>query len=192
MCVRYLAENPRQDRFDAALDVLGHSMGGMTAAVVATLAAGVVRRVILADPTFLSPQRQREVCDSDVAEQHRRLLLKGRGDVLADVRSRHIRRRLRLWNSSSALGCGPGAHAVSRRRPNVEGPEGRRNSGGRGCRWIAKDSQRGWRAHRVEWEFMSIRLSQPSGGRLEGVDVLRGLSVLLGDATPHSPSFRAE
>jgi peptidoglycan/LPS O-acetylase OafA/YrhL len=26
---------------------------------------------------------------------------------------------------------------------------------------------------------MTIRLSQPSGGRLEGVDVLRGLSVLL-------------
>jgi N-formylmaleamate deformylase len=72
--------------------VLGHSMGGMTAAVVATLAAGVVRGVILADPTFLSPQRQREVCDSDVAEQHRRLLLKDKGEVLADVRSRHTRR----------------------------------------------------------------------------------------------------
>jgi N-formylmaleamate deformylase len=72
--------------------VLGHSMGGMTAAVAATLAVGVVRGVILADPTFLSPQRQREVCDSDAAEQHRRLLLKDRGDVLADVRSRHTRR----------------------------------------------------------------------------------------------------
>ena len=72
--------------------VLGHSMGGLTAAVVATLAAQVVRGVVLADPTFLSPQRQREVCDSDVAEQHRRLLLKDRGDVLADVRTRHTRR----------------------------------------------------------------------------------------------------
>jgi N-formylmaleamate deformylase len=67
-------------------------MGGLTAAVVATLAAGSIRGVVLADPTFLSPQRQREVCDSDAAEQHRRLLLKDRGDVLADVRSRHTRR----------------------------------------------------------------------------------------------------
>jgi N-formylmaleamate deformylase len=72
--------------------VLGHSMGGLTAAVVASVAAGGVRGVILADPTFLSPQRQREVCDSDVAEQHRRLLRKDRGDVLADVRTRHARR----------------------------------------------------------------------------------------------------
>jgi pimeloyl-ACP methyl ester carboxylesterase len=72
--------------------VLGHSMGGLTAAVVATLAAGVVRGVVLADPTFLSPQRQRDVCDSDVAEQHRRLLLKDRSEVLADVRARHTRR----------------------------------------------------------------------------------------------------
>jgi pimeloyl-ACP methyl ester carboxylesterase len=72
--------------------LLGHSMGGMTAAVVATQAAGIVRGVVLADPTFLSPQRQREVCDSDVAEQHRRLLLKDKGEVLADVRSRQTRR----------------------------------------------------------------------------------------------------
>jgi N-formylmaleamate deformylase len=72
--------------------LLGHSMGGMTAAVVATRAAGVVHGVILADPTFLSPQRQREVFDSDVAEQHRRLLLKDKGEVLAEVRSRHTRR----------------------------------------------------------------------------------------------------
>src|SRR5215471_18623922 len=33
--------------------VLGHSMGGMTAAVVASQVAGVVRAVILVDPTFL-------------------------------------------------------------------------------------------------------------------------------------------
>ncbi len=72
--------------------VLGHSMGGMTAAVVASRLAEVVRGVILVDPTFLSPERQREVCDSDVAEQHRRLLSLDRGELLAQLRARHTRR----------------------------------------------------------------------------------------------------
>jgi pimeloyl-ACP methyl ester carboxylesterase len=72
--------------------VLGHSMGGMTAAVVASLAAKIIGSVILVDPTFLSPQRQREVFDSDVAEQHRRVLALDRSDVLADLRARHTRR----------------------------------------------------------------------------------------------------
>jgi N-formylmaleamate deformylase len=72
--------------------LLGHSMGGMTAAVVAGLAAKSIRGVILADPTFLSAERQREVYDSDVAEQHCRLLAQERGTVLADLQSRHTRR----------------------------------------------------------------------------------------------------
>jgi pimeloyl-ACP methyl ester carboxylesterase len=72
--------------------VLGHSMGGMTAAVVASRAAEVIRAVILVDPTFLSPERQREVCDSDVAEQHRRLLGLDRAEMLAQLRGRHARR----------------------------------------------------------------------------------------------------
>jgi N-formylmaleamate deformylase len=72
--------------------LLGHSMGGMTAAVVASVAAKIIRGLILVDPTFLSPKRQREVCDSDVAEQHRRLLTQARCDVLADLQSRHTRR----------------------------------------------------------------------------------------------------
>ena len=76
----------------AAPILLGHSMGGMTAAVVASLAASSIRGVILVDPTFLSPQRQREVCDSDVVEQHRGLLSQDRCDVLAQARLRHARR----------------------------------------------------------------------------------------------------
>src|SRR3546814_2056178 len=43
-------------------------------------------------PTFLSPQRQRDVCDSDVAEQHRRLLGQDEGHVSAQLRLRHARR----------------------------------------------------------------------------------------------------
>jgi N-formylmaleamate deformylase len=72
--------------------LLGHSMGGMTATVAASMAAQAVRGVILVDPTFLSPQRQREVFGSDVAEQHRRLLSQDKQEVLAQLRSRHTHR----------------------------------------------------------------------------------------------------
>ena len=72
--------------------LLGHSMGGMTATVAASMAAQAVRGVILVDPTFLSPQRQREVFGSDVPEQHRRLLSQDKCDVLAQLRSRHAHR----------------------------------------------------------------------------------------------------
>jgi len=72
--------------------LLGHSMGGMTAAVVASELAAAIRGVILAEPTFLSPQRQREVHDSDVVEQHRRLLSFNRSEVLAQLRARHPHR----------------------------------------------------------------------------------------------------
>ncbi len=76
----------------AAPILLGHSMGGMTAAVVASQVPGMIRAVILADPTFLSPEWQREVRDSDVAEQHRRVLSLERRDALAQARLRHTRR----------------------------------------------------------------------------------------------------
>lgn len=80
----------------AAPIVLGHSMGGMTAALVASRAAEVLRAVILVDPTFLSPERQREVCDSDVAEQHRRLLGLDKGELRAELRARHARRTFEM------------------------------------------------------------------------------------------------
>jgi N-formylmaleamate deformylase len=75
----------------AAPVLLGHSMGGMTAALVANQI--VNRGVILADPSFLSLERQREVHDSDVVEQHRRLLGLDKGEVLAQARARHPHRR---------------------------------------------------------------------------------------------------
>jgi N-formylmaleamate deformylase len=70
--------------------VVGHSMGGLVAAVVASRAR--LRGLILVDPTFLSAERQREVHDSDVAEQHRRVLALAKSDVIADLRARHPRR----------------------------------------------------------------------------------------------------
>jgi N-formylmaleamate deformylase len=72
--------------------LLGHSMGGMTAAVVASRGAGTLGGLILVDPTFLSPERQREVRDSDVADQHRRVLGLQRSDLVGQARARHPHR----------------------------------------------------------------------------------------------------
>ena len=80
----------------AAPILLGHSMGGMTAAVVAAQGGTAIRGVILADPTFLGPQRQREVFESDVVEQHRRLLGLSRDEVLSEARLRHPHRSSEL------------------------------------------------------------------------------------------------
>jgi pimeloyl-ACP methyl ester carboxylesterase len=76
--------------------LLGHSMGGMTAAVVASGGAAVLRGLILVDPTFLSPERQREVHDSDVADQHRRLLGLSKAELVVQGRARHSRRSLEI------------------------------------------------------------------------------------------------
>ena len=72
--------------------LIGHSMGGMTAAVVASQNPKRLRGLVLADPTFLTPQRQREVHESDVAAQHRRILNQPKEDFLAEIRIRHSRR----------------------------------------------------------------------------------------------------
>jgi pimeloyl-ACP methyl ester carboxylesterase len=80
----------------AAPVLLGHSMGGMTAALVASILGDTIGGVILVDPTFLSPQRQREVFNSDVAGQHRQLLSRSKDEVLADIRTRHPHRSAEL------------------------------------------------------------------------------------------------
>jgi N-formylmaleamate deformylase len=72
--------------------LLGHSMGGMTAAVVASKNPGRLRGLVLADPTFLTPERQREVHESDVAAQHRRMLGRPSDEVLAELGARHSHR----------------------------------------------------------------------------------------------------
>ena len=92
--------------------VLGHSMGGMTAAVVASRKPNLLRGLILADPTFLSLKVQREVRDSDVADQHREILKMSFDEVVAEARARHPNRsleslelfaRARLQTSMSAF-----------------------------------------------------------------------------------------
>ena len=74
--------------------LIGHSMGGMTAAVVASRNPELLRCLILAEPTFLSPKIQREVRDSDVADQHRRYLTMSLDEVVAEARIRHPERSL--------------------------------------------------------------------------------------------------
>jgi N-formylmaleamate deformylase len=92
--------------------LLGHSMGGMTAAVVASRKPNILRGLILADPTFLSPKVQREVRDSEVADQHRKILKMSLDEVTAEARSRYPNRssetlelfaRARLQTSMSAF-----------------------------------------------------------------------------------------
>ena len=74
--------------------LIGHSMGGMTAAVVASRNPELLRCLVLADPTFLSPKVQREIRDSDVADLHRRYLNMSLDDVVAEARIRHPDRSL--------------------------------------------------------------------------------------------------
>jgi len=76
--------------------LVGHSMGGMTAALVASRGAGIVRGLVLVDPTFLSPARQREVHESDVANQHRRVLGLSKSELIGQARGRHPHRSLEL------------------------------------------------------------------------------------------------
>jgi len=68
--------------------LLGHSMGGMTAAVCAGRLGSTIRAVILVDPTFISSEWQRRVFESDLAHEHRRLLTSRRSDLLAQARLR--------------------------------------------------------------------------------------------------------
>jgi pimeloyl-ACP methyl ester carboxylesterase len=72
--------------------LLGHSMGGMTAAVAACRLGSAVSGVVLVDPTFISPEWQREVFESDVAEEQRRALASSRADLLDQARLRHPHR----------------------------------------------------------------------------------------------------
>jgi pimeloyl-ACP methyl ester carboxylesterase len=67
-------------------------MGGMTAALTANQMVADIRAVILADPTFLSPERQREVHESDARQLHSRLLTSTKSDVMTQLRRRHPNR----------------------------------------------------------------------------------------------------
>ena len=71
---------------------VGHSMGGMTAAVAAQRSAANLSGLVLVDPTFISPELQQEVWESDIANQHRRALALSRPELLAEARARNPHR----------------------------------------------------------------------------------------------------
>ena len=81
--------------------LLGHSMGGMTAAVVASCKPNLIRGLILADPTFLSPKVQQEVYESDVAEQHRKKLDRSFDELVAESQIKHPSRSLETLELSA-------------------------------------------------------------------------------------------
>lgn len=66
--------------------LVGHSMGGLTAAVVASRRPAMLRGLVLVDPTFLSPERQRE------ANAQRPPTGLTKEALLADMRKRHPHR----------------------------------------------------------------------------------------------------
>lgn len=72
--------------------LIGHSMGGMTATLVASRLGPRLGGVVLVDPTFISPEWQREVYESDVFEQHCRFLETDRDDLIAEARTRNTSR----------------------------------------------------------------------------------------------------
>jgi N-formylmaleamate deformylase len=69
--------------------LLGHSMGGMTAAMVASRCPKLVWGLILADPSFLSSKAQRETRDSDAADKHRQILAGSLEEFVTYSRSKH-------------------------------------------------------------------------------------------------------
>jgi N-formylmaleamate deformylase len=69
--------------------LLGHSMGGMTAAMVASRLGFAVSGIILADPTFVSPEFQNRVYESDMVEQHRQMLKSTKEELFREAKARY-------------------------------------------------------------------------------------------------------
>lgn len=75
--------------------LVGHSMGGLTAALAACRSP-LIRAVILADPTFLSLKKQREVWESDVIVRHKKMLSMSLNELIADRQKAHSDRSAEL------------------------------------------------------------------------------------------------
>lgn len=69
--------------------LLGHSMGGMTAAMVASRLGFAISGLILADPTFISPEWQDEALASDALAQHQQMLKSSKEELFKEAKTRH-------------------------------------------------------------------------------------------------------
>jgi pimeloyl-ACP methyl ester carboxylesterase len=76
--------------------LVGHSMGGMTAAVVGALVGSSLGAIVLIDPTFISIEWQREVYESDIAKTHADFLNSSREYLIAAARLRNPGRSLEI------------------------------------------------------------------------------------------------
>ncbi len=72
--------------------IAGHSMGGMTAALVARALNPAPRGLILLEPPFLTPKQQQEVRNGRAQKEHETLLQLPMENILADARTRHPHR----------------------------------------------------------------------------------------------------
>ena len=68
--------------------LIGHSMGGLTAALAACRSP-LIRAAILAEPTFLSSERQWQVWKSNVLAQHKKMLAMSLTELIADRQKAH-------------------------------------------------------------------------------------------------------
>jgi len=96
--------------------LVGHSMGGMTAALVASRIGSRLRGLVLVDPTFLSEERQQEVWTSGVAEQHEQARRRGRRALLQEYIARHPHRSAELVDLQvqARLAASPAAFDILR------------------------------------------------------------------------------
>lgn len=72
--------------------LLGHSMGGMIAAVAASRNPKWLKGLILTDPTFLTLKWQQEVYESDVLAKHLHILNRPKEEFLGEIRMRQSHR----------------------------------------------------------------------------------------------------
>lgn len=73
--------------------VLGHSMGGMTAAVLASQNPNLLKALILVDPPFLTTKQQKEIDKGKILAEHRHILSQSKENYLAQLKARHEDRR---------------------------------------------------------------------------------------------------
>lgn len=64
-------------------------MGGMTAALAGARLGLNAHALILIDPTFISPEWQREVYESNIVAEHKQLLALTKAELIGQARVRH-------------------------------------------------------------------------------------------------------